>query len=170
MPQTAALYILQTLPKPTDRRFGLREAPVQKVAAVRFAKFSTEATIAAQATLLRRSEILIAVEQKHSRCRWAIAPFATAESQAPPKRRLLPMLIRNLQFAMAFEAQSRRSERFPTSAPHVGPVGVLVIDYKSVRMTHPIAGADSTQRVGMSCWQVRVFVFEDLWVLGRPDH
>ena len=74
------------------------------------------------------------------------------------------------QFAMAFEAQSRRSERFPTSAPHVGPVGVLVIDYKSVRMTHPIAGADSTQRVGMSCWQVRVFVFEDLWVSGRPDH
>ena len=62
MPQTAALYILQTLPKPTDTRISLREVPAQKVAVLRFSKFSTEATIAAQATLLRRSEILIAVE------------------------------------------------------------------------------------------------------------
>ena len=84
-------YTLQTLPKSTDPRVSLREVPAQKVAAIRFSKFSTEATIAAQTTLLqnwmaqqglkpagkpqfarydppfvppllRRSEILIAVE------------------------------------------------------------------------------------------------------------
>lgn len=84
-------YTLQTLPKPADPRVSLREIPGQKVAAVRFSKFSTEATVAAQTALLqawmaeqglqaagkpqfarydppfvppllRRSEILIAVE------------------------------------------------------------------------------------------------------------
>jgi hypothetical protein len=84
-------YTLQTLPQPSDPRVTLREIPAQKVAAVRFSKFSTEATIAAQTALLqswmaqqnlkatgkpqfarydppfvppllRRSEILIAVE------------------------------------------------------------------------------------------------------------
>lgn len=84
-------YTLQTLPKPADPRVTLREIPAQKVAAVRFSKFTTEATIAAQTgllqnwmaeqglkaigkpqfarydppfvpPLLRRSEILIAVE------------------------------------------------------------------------------------------------------------
>jgi hypothetical protein len=84
-------YTLQTLPKPVDPRVNLREVPAQKVAAVRFSKFSTEETIAAQTALLqnwmvqrgfkaagnpqfarydppfvppllRRSEILIAVE------------------------------------------------------------------------------------------------------------
>ena len=84
-------YTLQSLPKPTDPRVSLREVPAQKVAAVRFSKFSTEGVIAAQTTLLqgwmaqqglkpagkpqfarydppfvppllRRSEILIAVE------------------------------------------------------------------------------------------------------------
>jgi len=84
-------YTMQTLPKPADPRVILREVPAQKVAAIRFSKFSTEATIAAQTKLLqewiaqqglkavgkpqfarydppfvppllRRSEILIAVE------------------------------------------------------------------------------------------------------------
>ena len=84
-------YTLQTLPKPLDPRVTLREIPAQKVAAVRFSKFSTEDTIAAQTErlqnwmaqqglkaagkpqfarydppfvppLLRRSEILIPVE------------------------------------------------------------------------------------------------------------
>jgi len=84
-------YTMQTLPKPADPRVALREVPAQKVAAIRFSKFSTEATIAEQTTLLqawitqqglkavgmpqfarydppfvppllRRSEILIAVE------------------------------------------------------------------------------------------------------------
>jgi len=84
-------YTMQTLPKPADPRVTLREVPAQKVAAIRFSKFSTEATITAQTTLLqgwiaqqglkavgkpqfarydppfvppllRRSEILIAVE------------------------------------------------------------------------------------------------------------
>ena len=84
-------YTLQTLPKPADPRVTLREVPAQKVAAIRFSKFSTESTIAEQTTLLqawiaqqglkaagkpqfarydppfvppllRRSEILIAVE------------------------------------------------------------------------------------------------------------
>lgn len=84
-------YSMQTLPKPADPRVSLREIPASKVAAVRFSKFSTEATIAAQTALLqgwmvqqglkavgkpqfarydppfvppllRRSEILIAVE------------------------------------------------------------------------------------------------------------
>ncbi len=84
-------YTMQTLPKPADPRVTLREIPARKVAAVRFSKFSTEATIAAQTALLqtwmaeqglkpagnpqfarydppfvppmlRRSEILIAVE------------------------------------------------------------------------------------------------------------
>ena len=84
-------YTLQTLPKPLDPRVTLREIPAQKVAAVRFSKFSTESTIAEQTErlqnwmaqqglkaagkpqfarydppfvppLLRRSEILIPVE------------------------------------------------------------------------------------------------------------
>ena len=84
-------YTMQTLPKPADPRVTLRELPAQKVAAIRFSKFSTETTIAEQTTLLqgwiaqqglkavgkpqfarydppfvppllRRSEILIAVE------------------------------------------------------------------------------------------------------------
>lgn len=84
-------YTMQTLPEPADPRVTLREVPARKVAAIRFSKFSTEATIAAQTTLLqgwiaeqglkavgkpqfarydppfvppllRRSEILIAVE------------------------------------------------------------------------------------------------------------
>lgn len=84
-------YTMQTLPKPADPRVSLREVPAQKVAAVRFSKFTTEATIAEQTSLLqawitqqglkavgkpqfarydppfvppllRRSEILIAVE------------------------------------------------------------------------------------------------------------
>ncbi len=84
-------YTLQTLPKSADPRVTLREIPARKMAAVRFSKFSTEATIAAQTDLLqnwmaqqglkaaglpqfarydppfvppllRRSEILIAVE------------------------------------------------------------------------------------------------------------
>ena len=84
-------YTMQTLPKPADPRVGLREVPAQKVAAIRFSKFSTEATITEQTALLqdwigqqglkavgkpqfarydppfvppllRRSEILIAVE------------------------------------------------------------------------------------------------------------
>jgi hypothetical protein len=84
-------YTLQTLPKPADPRVSLREVPAQKVAAIRFSKFTTEATIAEQTALLqtwitqqglqaigkpqfarydppfvppllRRSEILIAVE------------------------------------------------------------------------------------------------------------
>ncbi len=46
-------YTLQTLPKPADPRVTLREIPAQRVAAVRFSKFSTEATIAAQTALLR---------------------------------------------------------------------------------------------------------------------
>lgn len=46
-------YTLQTLPKPTDPRVTLREVPAQKVAAVRFSKFSTEATVAAQTALLQ---------------------------------------------------------------------------------------------------------------------
>jgi hypothetical protein len=45
-------YTLQTLPKPTDQRVTLREIPAQKVAAVRFSKFSTKATVAAQTALL----------------------------------------------------------------------------------------------------------------------
>ena len=84
-------YTMQTLPKPADPRVTLREIPPQKVATIRFSKFSTEATITAQTRLLqgwiaqqglkavgkpqfarydppfvppllRRSEILIAVE------------------------------------------------------------------------------------------------------------
>ena len=84
-------YTMQTLPKPADPRVSLREVPAQKVAAIRFSKFTTEATIAEQTSLLqawitqqglkavgkpqfarydppfvppllRRSEILIAVE------------------------------------------------------------------------------------------------------------
>ena len=84
-------YTLQTLPQSADPRVSLREIPAQKVAAVRFSKFSTEATVAAQTArleswmaeqglkatgkpqfarydppfvppLLRRSEILIPVE------------------------------------------------------------------------------------------------------------
>lgn len=46
-------YTLQTLPKPTDPRVSLREIPAQKVAAVRFSKFSTEATVAEQTALLQ---------------------------------------------------------------------------------------------------------------------
>lgn len=46
-------YTLQTLPKPLDSRVTLREIPAQKVAAVRFSKFSTESTIAAQTELLQ---------------------------------------------------------------------------------------------------------------------
>lgn len=46
-------YTLQTLPKPADPRVSLREIPQQKVAAVRFSKFSTEATVAAQTALLQ---------------------------------------------------------------------------------------------------------------------
>ncbi len=46
-------YTLQTLPKPLDPRVTLREIPAQKVAAVRFSKFSTEGTIAAQTELLQ---------------------------------------------------------------------------------------------------------------------
>ena len=41
-------YTLKTLPKPSDPRVTLREIPAQKVAVVRFSKFSTEATIEAQ--------------------------------------------------------------------------------------------------------------------------
>jgi hypothetical protein len=84
-------YTMQTLPKPADPRVSLREVPAQKMAAIRFSKFTTEATIAEKTTLLqawikqqglkavgkpqfarydppfvppllRRSEILIAVE------------------------------------------------------------------------------------------------------------
>ena len=84
-------YTMQTLPKPADPRVRLREVPAQKIAAIRFSKFSTEATITEQTALLqdwigqqglkavgkpqfarydppfvppllRRSEILIAVE------------------------------------------------------------------------------------------------------------
>jgi hypothetical protein len=84
-------YTLQTLPKPADPRVTLREIPSQKVAAVRFSKFSSDATVASRTALLqswmtqqgltamgkprfarydppfvppllRRSEILIAVE------------------------------------------------------------------------------------------------------------
>lgn len=46
-------YTMQTLPKPADPRVTLREVPAQKVAAIRFSKFSTEATIAEQTTLLQ---------------------------------------------------------------------------------------------------------------------
>lgn len=46
-------YTLQTLPKPTDPRVTLREIPAQRVAALRFSKFSTEKTISAQTALLR---------------------------------------------------------------------------------------------------------------------
>ena len=46
-------YTLQTLPKPMDPRVTLRAIPAQKVAALRFSKFSTEANIAAQIALLR---------------------------------------------------------------------------------------------------------------------
>jgi predicted transcriptional regulator YdeE len=46
-------YTLQTLPKPADPRVTLREIPAQRVAVVRFSKFSTEATIAAQTALLQ---------------------------------------------------------------------------------------------------------------------
>ena len=45
-------YTLQTLPKSADPRVTLREIPAQKVAAIRFSKLTTEATIAAQTTLL----------------------------------------------------------------------------------------------------------------------
>lgn len=84
-------YTMQTLPKSADPRVTLREVPPQKVASIRFSKFSTEAVIAEQTALLqgwintqglkaagkpqfarydppfvppliRRSEILIAVE------------------------------------------------------------------------------------------------------------
>jgi hypothetical protein len=46
-------YNMQTLPASADPRVTLREIPAQKVAAVRFSKFSTEATIAEQTALLR---------------------------------------------------------------------------------------------------------------------
>ena len=46
-------YTLQTLPKPTDPRVTLRAIPAQKVAALRFSTFSTEANIAEQTALLR---------------------------------------------------------------------------------------------------------------------
>lgn len=46
-------YTLQTLPKPMDPRVTLRAIPAQKVAAIRFSTFSTEANIAAQTELLR---------------------------------------------------------------------------------------------------------------------
>lgn len=46
-------YTLQTLPQPLDPRVTLRDVPAQKVAAVRFSKFSTEGTIAAQTELLQ---------------------------------------------------------------------------------------------------------------------
>jgi len=46
-------YTMQTLPEPADPRVTLREVPARKVAAIRFSKFSTEATVAAQTTLLQ---------------------------------------------------------------------------------------------------------------------
>ena len=47
-----AAYTLHTLPQPVDPRVGLREIPAQRVAAVRFSSFSTEANIAEQTALL----------------------------------------------------------------------------------------------------------------------
>jgi len=46
-------YTMQTLPTPADPRVTLRELPAQKVAARRFSKFTSEATIAEQTTLLQ---------------------------------------------------------------------------------------------------------------------
>jgi hypothetical protein len=46
-------YTMQTLPKPADPRVTLRAVPAQKVAAIRFSTFSTEAAITAQTTLLQ---------------------------------------------------------------------------------------------------------------------
>jgi len=46
-------YTLETLPKSMDPRVVLRGIPSQKVATLRFSKFSTEANIAAQTALLR---------------------------------------------------------------------------------------------------------------------
>jgi SOUL heme-binding protein len=49
-----AKYTIQTLPKSADPRVTLREIPVQKVAAIRFSKLSTEAVIAEQTALLEQ--------------------------------------------------------------------------------------------------------------------
>jgi predicted transcriptional regulator YdeE len=49
-----AKYTMQTLPKSADPRVTLREIPAQKVAAIRFSKFSTEAVIAEQTAILQK--------------------------------------------------------------------------------------------------------------------
>lgn len=54
-------------------------------------------------------------------------------------------------------------------ATRVGPVRVLIIDHKSVRMTHPLTGIDSAVRVGMSDGQVKVLMLDHVRVLRRPD-
>ncbi|MDZ7892777.1 MAG: heme-binding protein [Rhodoferax sp.] len=46
-------YTIQTLPKSADPRVTLREVPAQKVASIRFSRFSTEAVIAERTALLR---------------------------------------------------------------------------------------------------------------------
>jgi SOUL heme-binding protein len=49
-----AKYTMQTLPKSADPRVTLREIPAQKVASIRFSKFSTESVIAEQTVLLQQ--------------------------------------------------------------------------------------------------------------------
>ncbi len=46
---------------------------------------------------------------------------------------------------------------------------VLVIDHKSMRMTHLIAATGNSLGVRVSGWQVRVFVLDHLGVLRWPD-
>lgn len=64
----------------------------------------------------------------------------------------------------------------PTKAPtvqasttHAGPVRMLVIHHKSVRMAHPTAAGGRALGVRMSGRQVRVLVLDHLRVLRRPD-
>jgi hypothetical protein len=47
-------YTLDTLPPSADPRVSIRAIPAQKWAAIRFSKFSTEATVAEQTALLQR--------------------------------------------------------------------------------------------------------------------
>lgn len=48
-----AQYSLETLPVPNDKRISLREIDEQRVAAIRFSKFSTETNISEQTKLLK---------------------------------------------------------------------------------------------------------------------
>jgi len=128
-------YTMQTLPKPADPRVSLREMPARRMAAIRFYKFSTEATIAAAE--------LAGAARHQSDGKAPVCPLrpAVCSAAAAAQRDIDRGGVGTGQLAPDFAPKHARhsGQVRPAAARPQSPVTVAAIGAPNCCASHPIA-------------------------------